>query len=145
MVTSAVTLANSYDSGELIGEDDSTLPLRDYRATWVLMVVSGVFCIMGKQRTQHGAPKPHCLTLACVASFYRVADVRESAARGPSYAAHVPQLVRLLLLCFSRCQMPLIGSCSYYFSGTLPIPSHAPHRNNVVWNAGRKTRYELTR
>jgi hypothetical protein len=52
MVTSAVTLANSYDSGELIGEDDSTLPLRDYRATWVLMVVSGVFCIMGKQRAR---------------------------------------------------------------------------------------------
>lgn len=50
MLTGALTLANSYDSGELLGTDDSTLPLRDYRATWVLMVISGAFCIFGKIR-----------------------------------------------------------------------------------------------
>lgn len=50
MLTGALTLANSYDSGELLGTDDSTLPLRDYRATWVLMVVSGAFCIFGKMK-----------------------------------------------------------------------------------------------
>lgn len=47
MITSAVTLANSYDSGELVGMDDSLLPMIDFRATWVLMVVSGIFCILG--------------------------------------------------------------------------------------------------
>ena len=47
-LTAALTLANSYDSGELMGDDDSTLTLRDYRATWVLMVVSAIFCIFGK-------------------------------------------------------------------------------------------------
>lgn len=50
MATSAVTLANSFDSGELLGNDDSTLTLRDYRATWVLMVVSGACCIFGMFR-----------------------------------------------------------------------------------------------
>lgn len=48
MLTSAIALANDFDSGKLVGEDDSTLPQRDYRATWVLMVVSGAFCIFGR-------------------------------------------------------------------------------------------------
>ena len=48
VLTGAVTLANSYDSGKLMGEDDSTLDLRDYRATWWLVVVSGWFCILGR-------------------------------------------------------------------------------------------------
>jgi hypothetical protein len=48
MLTSALTLANSYDSHELLGQDDSTLTLRDYRATWWLMTISGAFLIFGE-------------------------------------------------------------------------------------------------
>ena len=50
VLTGAVTLANSYDSGKLMGEDDSTLVLQDYRATWWLVVVSGWFCILGTRK-----------------------------------------------------------------------------------------------
>lgn len=48
VLTGSITLANSYDSGKLMGEDDSTLSLDDYRATWWLVVVSGWFCIFGE-------------------------------------------------------------------------------------------------
>jgi hypothetical protein len=48
MLTSALTLANSYDSHELLGQDDSTLTLEDYRATWWLMTISGIFLIFGR-------------------------------------------------------------------------------------------------
>jgi hypothetical protein len=34
--------------------------------------------------------------------------------------------------------LDLIRSCSYCCSGTLPIPSHAPHRNNVVFECRPK-------
>lgn len=48
VLTGAITLANSYDGGKLMGNDDSTLTMMDYRATWWLVVVSGWFCILGK-------------------------------------------------------------------------------------------------
>jgi hypothetical protein len=47
VLTGAITLANSYDGGKLMGNDDSTLTMMDYRATWWLVVVSGWFCILG--------------------------------------------------------------------------------------------------
>mmetsp|Transcript_11728 Transcript_11728/g.25625 ORF Transcript_11728/g.25625 Transcript_11728/m.25625 type:complete len:440 (-) Transcript_11728:534-1853(-) len=47
VITASIALANSYDFEHLLGEDDSTLSSSDYRATWWLMVVSGIFCTLG--------------------------------------------------------------------------------------------------
>ena len=43
-----MVVANSYGGNELLGEDDSTLNQTDFRVTWILMVVSGFFCTLGK-------------------------------------------------------------------------------------------------
>jgi hypothetical protein len=51
-VTSVLILANSFNGA--LGEDDSSLDGYHYRATWILMIVSGVFCTLGMQtRFQH--------------------------------------------------------------------------------------------
>ena len=46
---SAIVLANSYN--EVIGSDDSFLSRPAFRASWALLVVSGVFCTIGSVRT----------------------------------------------------------------------------------------------
>ena len=45
---SAIVLANSYN--EVIGSDDSFLSRPAFRASWALLVVSGVFCTIGSVR-----------------------------------------------------------------------------------------------
>lgn len=47
-VTSLMVLLNSWDQQEFLGEDDSILSRYRYRSTWVLMVISGVFCTLGE-------------------------------------------------------------------------------------------------
>lgn len=44
-VTSAFILWNSFT--EVMGEDDSDLDGFHYRATWIFMIISGVFCTLG--------------------------------------------------------------------------------------------------
>jgi hypothetical protein len=56
MLTSALVLANNYDSDYLFGSDDSALTQTDYRASWWLMAFSGAFCIFGTR----------CVALRCV-------------------------------------------------------------------------------
>ena len=48
VVTSVVVLANSYHQDQVLGSDDSTLNATDYRATWILMLISGIFCTLGE-------------------------------------------------------------------------------------------------
>jgi hypothetical protein len=43
--TSIFILWNSFS--EALGQDDSDLDGFHYRATWVLMIISGVFCTLG--------------------------------------------------------------------------------------------------
>jgi hypothetical protein len=43
-----VIVINSYDYDLLLGSDDSTLDKYYFRASWWLMVVSGVFCTLGR-------------------------------------------------------------------------------------------------
>jgi hypothetical protein len=45
VVSSAVVLANSWS--EDLGTDDSILSAREYRASWILMTISGFFCTIG--------------------------------------------------------------------------------------------------
>lgn len=45
VVTSGVILYNSFD--EVIGDDDSFLSPKRYRATWALMLISGIFFTLG--------------------------------------------------------------------------------------------------
>eukprot|EP00600_Ochromonadales_sp_CCMP1393_P004390 CAMPEP_0174960330 /NCGR_PEP_ID=MMETSP0004_2-20121128/3648_1 /TAXON_ID=420556 /ORGANISM="Ochromonas sp., Strain CCMP1393" /LENGTH=568 /DNA_ID=CAMNT_0016208699 /DNA_START=212 /DNA_END=1918 /DNA_ORIENTATION=+ len=45
--TAVIALANSYQSQQILGTDDSGLSEEDYRTTWCLMVISGVFCTLG--------------------------------------------------------------------------------------------------
>lgn len=47
-VTSLMVLANSWEEEEFLGEDDSILSRYRYRSTWLLMVISGVFCTLGE-------------------------------------------------------------------------------------------------
>ena len=42
-------VANSYDENQLLGSDDSRLDSIKFRATWILMIVSGIFCTVGKE------------------------------------------------------------------------------------------------
>jgi hypothetical protein len=44
-ISSALVLGNSFDA--VLGEDDSILSQRSYRAAWLLMTISGVFCTLG--------------------------------------------------------------------------------------------------
>lgn len=44
-ISSALVLANSFDA--ILGDDDSLLSRRDYRASWLLMTISGIFCTLG--------------------------------------------------------------------------------------------------
>lgn len=46
VVSSVMILINAYD--KYIGEDDSTLPTSSYKASWILMIVCGVFCTLGE-------------------------------------------------------------------------------------------------
>jgi hypothetical protein len=43
--TSVFILWNSFS--ETLGEDDSELDGYHYRATWIFMIISGVFCTLG--------------------------------------------------------------------------------------------------
>jgi hypothetical protein len=45
VISSAMILANSFTKD--LGDDDSILSNYHYRATWVLMTISGVFCTLG--------------------------------------------------------------------------------------------------
>lgn len=45
VITSAMILANNYNV--FLGQDDSVLTPNSFRATWVLMTVSGVFFTLG--------------------------------------------------------------------------------------------------
>lgn len=54
-VTSLMVLLNSFQEEEYLGADDSVLSRFRYRATWLLMVVSGFFCTLG-------ASMPRCLS-----------------------------------------------------------------------------------
>ena len=47
-ISSIVTVVNSYHQDSLLGHDDSSLNKGDFRATWLLMVASGVFCTLGE-------------------------------------------------------------------------------------------------
>ncbi len=47
-LTSLMVLANSWESERFLGEDDSILSRYRYRSTWLLMVISGVFCTLGE-------------------------------------------------------------------------------------------------
>lgn len=49
-VTSLMVLLNSWDDVEYLGQDDSILSRFRYRSTWVLMVISGVFCTLGEKQ-----------------------------------------------------------------------------------------------
>lgn len=46
-VASAMVLGNSYEKDPPLGDDDSLLSREDYRATWVLMIISGIFSTLG--------------------------------------------------------------------------------------------------
>lgn len=43
-----MVLLNSWEDVEYLGQDDSILSRFRYRSTWVLMVISGVFCTLGE-------------------------------------------------------------------------------------------------
>lgn len=62
-VTSVFILVNSFSN--TLGEDDSTLDGYHYRATWILMIISGVFCTLGKScdtviRARHETRLKYC-------------------------------------------------------------------------------------
>lgn len=46
-VISAVILANSYDHS-ILGRDHSILPPTEYRTSWILMIISGLFYTIGQ-------------------------------------------------------------------------------------------------
>ncbi len=58
-VTSLMVLLNSFDETYL-GEDDSVLSRFRYRSTWLLMVVSGVFCTLGEGALAADLRVVHC-------------------------------------------------------------------------------------
>ena len=46
LATSCAVLHNTYDG--VLGTDDSVLSEQRYRDTWILMIISGIFCTLGK-------------------------------------------------------------------------------------------------
>ena len=51
VLTSVMIVVNSYHTDEYLGTDDSSLGNKPFRATWILVLISGVFCTLGKYRT----------------------------------------------------------------------------------------------
>jgi hypothetical protein len=47
VITSVIILDNSIDNNYL-GTDDSVLPTASYRWSWILTIICGVFCTLGR-------------------------------------------------------------------------------------------------
>ncbi|RYY86917.1 hypothetical protein EON63_04950 [archaeon] len=48
LISSIVVLVNAYSNNHtILGEDDSMLSSQSYRSSWVLMVISAIFCTLG--------------------------------------------------------------------------------------------------
>eukprot|EP01031_Cornospumella_fuschlensis_P025364 gene25364-30626_t len=47
VISSVLVFANACHNHDLLGEDDSLLSPQSYRASWLLMVISAVFCTLG--------------------------------------------------------------------------------------------------
>jgi heme A synthase len=61
--TSVFILWNSFS--ETLGEDDSELDGYHYRATWIFMIISGVFCTLGELRGRSDADVQYTIGMCC--------------------------------------------------------------------------------
>ncbi len=117
VVSSAVVLYNSFE--EEIGTDDSFLSRYRYRSTWVLMIICGVFCTLGKNMSGFFLlwMSEFCIFMTGSMAFVRA--VQEDPPMKPLFSCYHFQSDELLgswLFLFAT--LPIIPYCLIYLAAS---------------------------
>lgn len=120
MGTSVVVLANSYTKP--LGTDDSALDQYNYRVSWALMIVCGVFCTLGSQLSSpyllnYYMPELYSFSLLILGSMAFMRAVHDDPPMKPLFTYYHLQSDELLGSWLFLCStVPLVPYCFLYLA-----------------------------